>query len=48
MKSKANWFFEKDVKWKQEYIALRKIILKNDLIEELKWENLVILLITKM
>ena len=34
---KVDWFFEKDTAWKQEYAALRDIVLECGLTEELKW-----------
>lgn len=37
MNSKADWFFDKDTKWKVEYKRLRELILDCGLIEELKW-----------
>lgn len=33
----VDWFFEKKTKWQDEYSALRSIILKTELSEELKW-----------
>ena len=37
MNPEVEWFFEKDTKWQQEYLMLRKIILDCGLKEELKW-----------
>lgn len=37
MNSKADWFFDKDTKWQNEYQNLRAIILDCGLSEELKW-----------
>ncbi len=33
----ADWFFNKENKWKAEYIKLRNIVLATGLSEELKW-----------
>lgn len=37
MNPKVDWFFDKDTKWKEEYLELRKLVLDCDLTEELKW-----------
>lgn len=37
MNAKVNWFFEKDTQWKDEYAALRAIVLDSGLKEDLKW-----------
>src|SRR5699024_73337 len=37
MNTKVNWFFEKDTQWKDEYAALRAIVLDSGLKEDLKW-----------
>jgi len=37
MNPKVNWFFEKDIKWREEYAKLRTIVLDCGLTEELKW-----------
>jgi uncharacterized protein YdeI (YjbR/CyaY-like superfamily) len=37
MNLKADWFFDKDTKWKKEYQELRKIVLDGSLVEDLKW-----------
>lgn len=37
MNPEVDWFFEKDTKWKAEYIHLRSIALDCGLTEELKW-----------
>jgi uncharacterized protein YdeI (YjbR/CyaY-like superfamily) len=37
MNPKVDWFFDKKTKWQDEYKALRSIILKTKLTEELKW-----------
>ena len=37
MNAKVDWFFNKDTKWQKEYAALRSIVLKCGLTEELKW-----------
>jgi len=37
MNPEVDWFFEKKTKWQDEYSALRSIILKTELSEELKW-----------
>ncbi len=37
MNPKVDWYFEKKTKWQDEYSALRSIILKTELTEELKW-----------
>src|SRR5688572_15191836 len=34
---KVDWFFKKDTSWKDEYEALRSIVLDCGLTEELKW-----------
>jgi uncharacterized protein YdeI (YjbR/CyaY-like superfamily) len=35
--SKVDWFFNKDTPWKEEYKALRTLVLFCGLVEELKW-----------
>lgn len=37
MNPKVDFFFNKTSRWREEYVALRKIILDCDLTEELKW-----------
>jgi uncharacterized protein YdeI (YjbR/CyaY-like superfamily) len=37
MSKKADWFFMKESKWKESYLALRDIILNCSLTEDLKW-----------
>lgn len=37
MNPKVDWFFEKEVKWKEEVNELRKIVLECHLTEDLKW-----------
>ena len=37
MNPNVDWFFTKNTKWKEEYLALRIIILDCGLTEELKW-----------
>lgn len=37
MNPKADWFFDKDTRWKAEYQKLRTLVLECGLTEELKW-----------
>ena len=37
MTPKVDWFFTKQKKWQEAYLALRKLIVENGLTEELKW-----------
>jgi uncharacterized protein YdeI (YjbR/CyaY-like superfamily) len=37
MNPKADWFFNKDTKWQEEYSELRMLVLECGLTEELKW-----------
>lgn len=37
MNPKADWFFEEDTRWQQEYKALRNIVNACGLTEEVKW-----------
>ncbi len=34
---KVDWFFNKKSKWQEEYAELRSLVLKTELVEELKW-----------